>query len=567
MAQPTAPVSAVARGLALVLLAAVFLRAGTAPIAHIDSWADWKFGQRVWERGWPPERDALSPYDEPNVKVHDASWLAEVTYYLVSARAGLEGVSLLYALLETARAALFLFAVRRATGSLLTAVVATALMEAACWPFCDAVRTQAPAEVCWAALLLACSGRVPSRADVIAAPAVVALWANLSSAFVVGLLLLAALLVGRFLQESRAHRGLTKAAQEPAVIRLALMLALAVGAACVNPYGTALLREATAPDPVPVLPVRLWPTLVPVHLWESRVLIASVLVVLVTLRLSPRPFTPGEVLLTASFALWAWYYDKRLAPWWLTLAPWLLAPHWQAIVGQVAQPAKPEPVGQPALRWPLALGAAGAAVLVLLSPAARWARGHPRPPEQRVGPMTPYYLAAQLRERQAPPLRVFTLPYWWGDYLLWRLPADDCVFWYSRPAGTVRKQGDVPTGLNPAPAEWRALVEHYRLNALAVRAESAEGLRAYLAERPPGEWEVIADNKDEDAPGGGPDSRGLVVVRRTDPFVLSLAQAGAARACVGDLGLSPAVGLWSVPTHLPWTWPPSREQGSDTRPR
>src|SRR5579885_687687 len=193
MAQPSAPASAVARALALVLLAAVFLRAGAVPVAHIDSWADWKLGQRLWERGWPPpERDSLSPYGDPGVKVHDAGWLAQLAYYLVSARAGLEGVSLWHALLETAKAGLFLLAVRRASGSLGTAVVATALMEAACWPYFDAVRTQTPAEVCWAALLLACAGRLPSRADVIAAPAVVALWANLSPTFFVGLLLIGA---------------------------------------------------------------------------------------------------------------------------------------------------------------------------------------------------------------------------------------------------------------------------------------------------------------------------------------------------------------------------------------
>src|SRR5262249_42993031 len=104
-------------------------------------------------------------------------------------------------------------------------------------------------------------------------------------------------------------------------------------AACVNPYGTALVKEAFAPDPNTQLPsARLWGSLVPVQTWESRAVIASVLAMLVLLRLSPRPFTAAEVLLTAAFALWAWY-DKRVAPWWLMLAPWLLAPHLQAVAG------------------------------------------------------------------------------------------------------------------------------------------------------------------------------------------------------------------------------------------
>jgi hypothetical protein len=559
MAQPAPAASGVARGLALLLLAAVFLRADGAPVANLDSWADWKYGQWIWEHKALPEHDPFSPYSDPKREVRDASWLAEVGYYLVAARAGPEGLGLLHALLETAKAALFLLAARRATGSPGTAVAATLLMEAACWPFFDAVRTTTPGEVCWAALLLACAGRVPSRADLAAAPVVVALWANLSPTFAFGLVLLGGLLLGRFLQEARARRSLTGAGRDPAVRRLALMLALAAAAACLNPYGTELVKDAFSPDPAAVLPARLWPNLVPVHLWENRAVIASVLVVLVLLRLSPRPFTATEVLLTAAFALWAWY-DKRVVPWWLTLAPWLLARHLQATfetargVGQVSnRPA----AWKAAPRWALAVGAAAAAVLVLLSPAARWAAGHPRPAEERVGGTAPYRLAERLRERDAPALRVFNQPFWWGDYLLWRLPPGDSVFWYSRPEGFLQRRGGASPGLNLSAGEWRALVERYRFNALVVWADASDGLSAYLAAAP-GEWDVIEDGP----PGGG---RGLVAVRRTDPFVLSLAGADAAQACVGGFGLAPTAGPWSVLTHLPWVWPAPREQKPESR--
>ena len=46
------------------------------------------------------------------------------------------------------------------------------------------------------------------------------------------------------------------------------------------------------------------------------------------------------------------------------------------------------------------------------------------------------------------------------------------------------------------------------------------------------------------------------MLHRTDPFVLSLAQADAAQACVGGFGLAPTAGTWSVLTQLPWVWPP-----------
>jgi hypothetical protein len=520
MADRPSPASAAARALALVLLAAIFLRAGLAPVAILDSWSDWKYGQWIWEHRHLPQHEPFSSYSDPGLRVRDGGWLAEVAYYLVLARTGLEGVGLLHGLLETAKAGLFLLAVRRATGSLATAVGATALMEAACWPFFDAIRTQVPAEVCWAGLLLICSGRMPSRAAVVAAPAVVALWANLSPTFGFAFLLLGGLLVGRFFQEVRGRRSLTAAGRDLAVLRLGLMLGLSVAAACCNPYLTDHLRDAFGPAGLAVLDARLWPRLIPVDQWESRVVIASVLVVLAVLRLSPRPFTPAEVLLTATFAGWAWF-DKRVAPWWLMLGPWLLAPHLKAIFdvarGAVARGREAEKTSLVAsASAPFLVGVA--VVLVLLSPAARWAVGRPVPPEVRLGPMVPYHLAAVLtaREPGAPARRVFSEPYWWGDYLLWRLPAGDQVFWYSRPEGFMRPRGEALPGLDPSPAEWRALVERYRFDTLIVRADSWPGLSAYLAERPPGEWVVVEDNTSPDSPSGGPASRGRVI-RRADP--------------------------------------------------
>ncbi len=57
----------------------------------------------------------------------------------------------------------------------------------------------------------------------------------------------------------------------------------------------------------------------------------------------------------------------------------------------------------------------------------------------------------------------------------------------------------------------------HRFDTLVVWAESGASLADYLAETPPGEWVVIADNSTAESPGGGPASRGRIVVRRTNP--------------------------------------------------
>jgi hypothetical protein len=499
--------SSLGRALALVLLAAVFFRAGSAPVGTLDSWADWKYGQWVWQHRALPDHDPFSSYSDPKTHARDGAWLAEVGYYLAVSRGGLEGAALLHALLETAKAALFLLAVRRATGSLGTAVAATALMEALCWPYFATIRTGTPAEVCWAGLLLACSARVPRWADVLAAAALVGLWANLSPTFGVAFALLGGLLIGRFVQEVRARRRVTAAVRDPAVARLALALGLAVAAACCNPYGQAHLHDYLGPAGVGVLPARLWPRLIPVDSWESRAMIASALLVLVLLRLSPRPLTPAEVLLAGGFVLWAWF-DKRVAPWWLMLAPWLLAPHLQATAARWVptasggvDPRRDKPGGSPVFGAVLLVLAAA---LVLLSPAARWAVGRPMPAEQRAGP-SPYRLAADLPRE--PGRRVFPLPFLWGDYLLWRLPEGDEVYWYSRPEGLVGRGRD--PGSDPSPAEWRALVERYHFDTLVVSPASAKSLEDFVAAEPPGEWDTVGD-----ASPAGP---GLAALRRIAP--------------------------------------------------
>jgi hypothetical protein len=81
----------------------------------------------------------------------------------------------------------------------------------------------------------------------------------------------------------------------------------------------------------------------------------------------------------------------------------------------------------------------------------------------------------------------------------------------------MRPQDDRAPGLDPSPAEWRALIEGHQFDTLAVWAESVPGLWDYLAQTPPGEWVVVEDNRSLDSPGGGPASRGVVIVRRANP--------------------------------------------------
>ena len=216
MALPPARTSAVARALALVLLAAVFLPHRLRPRRHprqlgrlevwpVDLGEQTAAGTRavlLLQRRRKARRTTAAGWRRSPTT---SSWRGAVW----------KGCRCCTRSWRRPRRGCSCWRYGGPRGSLGTAVGATALMEAACWPFFAAIRTGTPAEVCWAGLLLACSGRVPSRADRIAAPILVGLWANLSPTFGFAFVLLGGLLVGRFLQEVRARRRLTAAARRP----------------------------------------------------------------------------------------------------------------------------------------------------------------------------------------------------------------------------------------------------------------------------------------------------------------------------------------------------------------
>jgi hypothetical protein len=205
------------------------------------------------------------------------------------------------------------------------------------------------------------------------------------------------------------------------------------------------------------------------------------------------------------------------------------------------------------VRATLTIGAFG---LLLASGSGRWLlRGHPRPVEEQFIAATPVAAAERLKAwmagtpGQAPAaVRVFASAEW-CDYLLWELPPPARLYFYSHwNCFAPRRLEDEARllSLTRPPNDWRRILDRYRLNVLAVRADGQAGdaLLEYLraqAANPTAEWQLIYDEAD-----------GVVAVRRGDPFAAALAGAQAAQGCVGSLGLAPLAGQWSILTHLPW---------------
>jgi hypothetical protein len=533
--------TALARAAVVLLLCAVFVRANFAPIGTLDSYSDWKYGDWIRAHKELPQQEPFSPFSDPNRQISGAGWLGDVLYSLPVSAAGLEGASVFHALLEVAKAGLFLLAARRASGSLGIAVGLTVLMEALCWPYTSSIHTGTLAEVCWAAMLLACTARapngpasagwqalVPSWAAVAVVPILVALWANLyeflpaqplgrlltrdfaglkaniGEVFFPPLFFIGALLVGQILDRLRTGRSRRGAGADRGLLRIALLTALSLIALTFTPHGKEIMKGTFVPAASAILEARRWPKLVPTSTPECWSLLAAVLIVLVALRLSPRRFSATEVVLLAVFGITSWLV-KSMAIWWLMLLPLLLAPHVRAFLDTLlAGRGTPFVLPfRPRLAYALAIVVSLTALA--FSPAADSLRGHPLPTAQRVGASEPYDLAEKLAGESGPH-RIYNAPYFWGDYLQWRLPSEDVVFWYSRTEGfSLQNRADAAllTNADPTSTEWRELIRRHNITALVVNAKLSPALYAYLKEHPDGEWKVIAI-----------DDNGLAAVRR-----------------------------------------------------
>jgi hypothetical protein len=564
-----------AQGLVLVLLAAVFYRASVTPIFHVDTWGHWKYGEWIWEHGRLPEREPFSPYSDPNYRLVYQPWLSQLLCYLVYAKLGMEGIALLYALVEVLRVAFYLGAYRRVSGSLGWALLGVCLMEAGRWTFFGVFRPQVLGEVCWAALLFVCARPTLSKTDLVWIALSICLWANLHGGFLLGLLLVGVMLANQVLQRAWERRSLAAAFEDRDVQRWVLALLLSLAAACVNPSGPRLIPEAVTFGNHPAMQdLPEWQPIPPLTTFGGAMLMVSVVLVLLTLHVSPRRFTPAQVMLLLAFGLAAWF-SARMLPWWMTVWPFVLLPHWRAILeGQSTKDKVPKdqarkrplPFRSLVLRTSYFVLLAVALGILLVSDTARWIlRRHSRPFQQQFTEETPVLLTANLKSwlasKEGVPLRILpSLP--WSDYLLYHLPPSARVYQYTHWHCYRVQQfidGNYMMRTLDYPNDWRKMVDLYRINAVALEDDPDFPLFAYMLgqqNKSGAEWQVIY----QETPAGANRPDKLVAVRRTDPFVETLMQVQAlqAQGSLGGLGMIPLASNWSFLTHLPWSWAESR---------
>jgi hypothetical protein len=435
------------------LLAAFFAIFSHFPLWHTDVWAHLRFGQEiVRQRALPkhepfPETEGFADKAAPYVHYQ---WLAQAGAFLIyeagadlsppDADHRLGGGALFlvttHALIVVLRFVLLYLAFRRLSGSSPVALLGVALVGGmGALVHLPITRPQVIGELGFAAVLLPLSRPQLSRRALVLVPLVFLIWANCHGSFAMGFVLLGAVTAGRAVEVVRGdgtgpllspRAALRALWADGQLRRLTALTGLSVLATMANPHGPYLLYDSYALSKNPNIPtMEEWKPL-PLGSAVHAVFLASVVVLAVLLRLSPRRFTPAQVLLLLGFGLQS-VAHARMVVWWVMVFAWVAVPHLRPVVGRF--PGRLpwlDDTSRPS-RLKTALAAGLALALIVGSRPAWWLLWGDAPASKgRVVAVTPVHVLDRIHaidsaREVGPRPHVLFASETLGDYLLWDL--------------------------------------------------------------------------------------------------------------------------------------------------
>jgi hypothetical protein len=530
---------------ALTLLLLTFLLFGAVPLWHTDFWAHLKYGEWIAAHRALPEHEPLNPFTDKQARMFDAMWLTQVGYHGVyraghsiargddrrKFEGGIEAIRLVHLLATIAAIGLLGLTYRRVADSVPWATVGMLIVLILLSNTLTTQRPQTFAFTCFAAILFGLSRPLITRRAVVWIPFVMILWANLHGSFVVGFGLLGLVFFGRLVEVGRESGSVRAIWQDPACRRLLLTIVLGlVGAGILNPYGPSLYLDVIRFGDNPnVRTMSEWQALDFSQLRGGHWGYLAIIVLLaVTQLLSPKPFTPTQLLLIITFGLWP-LFQQRAMSWWVPLVPWIIAPHWVAVADRWGLKL-PESV--PSFRK-TALAALLVAVVLFISPSSGWVKtGRPRPTNLALQRGTPNDIAAALAgqpvadpDRVARLLRVIRDEHGGrfvgrifsseiqGEYLLWSLPDDTPVMMYNHAQFFPVDYWSECLRVKSGGGDWWEILDRHRAGVVVVEVDMHPELCAEL--RTNSAWQVVLD--EEGAPARDLFSRLFVAVRKPAP--------------------------------------------------
>jgi len=419
-----------------LLFAAIFSMAAVPPLDP-DLWWHLANGRLILSTGSIPHVDvySFSAAGQPWV-MHE--WLADLAMYVLYQHGGLPLLVAVFAAVITAAAAC-LYVLLRQTGLAPTAAATLTLVGALAGSTAWGARPQLLNVLCCGLLILGLTRYRAGRLPAFVLPPFIWLWANLHSAFLVGVIISLLFVAGEVFDAWRLRQG---AMSRRRLTALGWAIAGGTGLAIVNPFGiqTILFSLGTLTSPLIQNNIAEWAS--PDFHSMAGLMFEGIVFLLLGGLATGRVKARTSEWLVAFALLYLALASQRHVPLFVLGAAPLMGRCAQALLDLAAAmlPAVDRrPAAQAALRWAparptapgLALGAINLALLIVVGAGMVAYRALPNLQAGReaaaISGTLPVHATDALQALDRP-LRVFNY-YDYGGYLVWRLfPGGGRVF-------------------------------------------------------------------------------------------------------------------------------------------
>lgn len=489
---------------AISVFCTLFLAINHLPLRNTDLWGHVGLGQWILEHRALPTEDPLQPLAE-GMRYVDSWWLAQVLLAKVTQLAGPEGLCTLFGatvlLTYVSLARAFFLLSNRLSVSL----ASSALVLIVGWSRLTTLRPEVFSLFCFSLLLWMLAkqshdnggqltSRGPSRLLWLATPLLTIVWTGVHGTFVCGVLFLALVAAGRFVEIAWQHRSLKAALTDRPTRQWILFAEVVAAASLLNPFGMDLWLDVASFDKNPVVQsISEWQPMT----WRGTggyEFAVGVVALLFVLRLSRRPFHVYDVLLLSLFT-WQALGHHRFVGWFAPVLAWILTPHLADFVDRWF-PCQSEPevsedemaLGTlpPGRSWRYLMVAVMIVwmTFVFSGLSRPILGGSARARESLYGDMTPYKVTEYLRAN--PPKGQIYNPQWWGDWLVWDGPKDLRVFATTNLHVLPRQVWNDHQRVSMVEAGWEGVFDRYAIDTAVVDKKNQSSVARILRRSP--EW-------------------------------------------------------------------------------
>jgi hypothetical protein len=303
----------------LLVLGLVLMVFANRPLWHSDLWDHINYGEHILKHHIVSRTEPLVTLAEGMPTVNSA-WLSQVGMAFLSRTngLGLPALQFLHAALIVISLAAVGYTVTKRASSAAFGILSCAIFLAVNWQQFLIVRPQSVGVAFFSVVLaVLATGGIRHRFSWFALPLIFAVWANCHGSFAAGLLLMGLFVVGHVVDVLFRTRSISHAIRNRQTMQLVLLTQLCAAAALLNPSGLAIYHE--------VLRVGSHPNIGTMYEWDPLTLrmqqgqmaAGAALLLLLTLRVSPRRLRATEMLpllVTGGMALWSGRMLNWFAP-------------------------------------------------------------------------------------------------------------------------------------------------------------------------------------------------------------------------------------------------------------